>query len=315
MFQEETMKRTIFSVSTVALSPFVYGACISTIVILGNHISTLFKNSTNLIYRDFSLLLFGGAFISNIVASSINLEKLLMIKISSVLFMVGLGMHWIPYISAFYLGRFFVGLAAGIQSNAVPCYISSIAPPKYRGTLTSLYGVSIIGGIILGYALAIVGLCVYTTSALLIILCIYQLVMFNRCTKLASPTSDGNTLGFFEFLLNPYSRRSLVIITMFHFGQHLSGINHILLNASTIFPKSDALVTILQLCFLALVASIASSYLYDRFGRAPLTFVSCSLMISSCLAFYFAFATKLFAILFIIGYNIAISNIPFVLIG
>ncbi|KAI5180836.1 hypothetical protein PAEPH01_2770, partial [Pancytospora epiphaga] len=42
---------------------------------------------------------------------------------------------------------------------------------------------------------------------------------------------------------------------------------------------------------------------------------SCSLMISSCLAFYFAFATKLFAILFIIGYNIAISNIPFVLIG
>jgi SP family myo-inositol transporter-like MFS transporter 13 len=44
------------------------------------------------------------------------------------------------------IGRIIVGLAIGLASDAGPLYISECAPPKLRGSFTTLFNVAVVGG-------------------------------------------------------------------------------------------------------------------------------------------------------------------------
>jgi SP family galactose:H+ symporter-like MFS transporter len=56
-----------------------------------------------------------------------------------------------PTVSQLMVSRFYLGLAIGVSSFAVPLYISEIAPTKIRGTLVSLFQLLITVGILAAY--------------------------------------------------------------------------------------------------------------------------------------------------------------------
>jgi len=56
-----------------------------------------------------------------------------------------------PTVTQLMISRFYLGLAIGVSSFAVPLYISEIAPTKIRGTLVSLFQLLITVGILTAY--------------------------------------------------------------------------------------------------------------------------------------------------------------------
>jgi SP family galactose:H+ symporter-like MFS transporter len=56
-----------------------------------------------------------------------------------------------PTVNQLMVSRFYLGLAIGVSSFAVPLYISEIAPTKIRGTLVSLFQLLITVGILAAY--------------------------------------------------------------------------------------------------------------------------------------------------------------------
>mgnify|MGYP000650147037 CR=1 FL=1 len=56
-----------------------------------------------------------------------------------------------PTVNQLMISRFYLGLAIGVSSFAVPLYISEIAPTKIRGTLVSMFQLLITVGILTAY--------------------------------------------------------------------------------------------------------------------------------------------------------------------
>ncbi len=69
-------------------------------------------------------------------------------------FIFGTGAIWTgfaPTVTQLMISRFYLGLAIGVSSFAVPLYISEIAPTKIRGTLVSMFQLLITVGILAAY--------------------------------------------------------------------------------------------------------------------------------------------------------------------
>ena len=56
-----------------------------------------------------------------------------------------------PTVTQLMISRFYLGLAIGVSSFAVPLYISEISPTKIRGTLVSMFQLLITVGILSAY--------------------------------------------------------------------------------------------------------------------------------------------------------------------
>ena len=56
-----------------------------------------------------------------------------------------------PTVTQLMISRFYLGLAIGVSSFAVPLYISEIAPTKIRGTLVSMFQLLITVGILAAF--------------------------------------------------------------------------------------------------------------------------------------------------------------------
>ena len=87
-----------------------------------------------------------GAFAAGRLADRLGRRNILLV--SAVLFSIsawGSGIAGDP--AEFMLYRILGGLAVGAASVLAPAYISEIAPAKYRGTLSSIQQIAIIGGL------------------------------------------------------------------------------------------------------------------------------------------------------------------------
>lgn len=315
MRDQELTAKILYSSLAASVAPLIYGVCISSVGILYHSIEATHGGMATEVYRTLNLLLFAGAFVSNIIVANIRSKRIVrLIHVANCLFTAGFCMHFSSNYVHLYAGRFAIGLGTGVVANMVPCYLSFIAPVRHRGAVVSLYGIAIITGIILGYLFCLYSVPLKAFASSMIFLSMLQSLLL-RFSQRVGPISDKASISFMSFVLDPHALRSLILITLYHVSQHLSGINHILLNAPSIFPGNDATETLIYLCLLALCTSVASSSLLDRFGRKPLTVASCVAISASCIAFYYAYHPKIFAVLFILGYNTAIAGIPFVLIG
>lgn len=314
MNDEILSKRCVLPVCLGLISPLVYGVCISTVPFLCQRAQSTSIMPAAGICWILNICLYGGAFFSNIFLSGIANEATRLLSLASILFACGFPLFLVSDHRVIYIGRLFCGLGAGIATSIVPVFTRLVTPPHFQGFVAAFYGVCIVAGIILGLVWSYFNLCLTSISILMCALLILQTCLLRSCSPVHLPSTAAQT-SYLSFLLNPKALRSLIVIALLHLGQHLCGINHILLNAPTIFPAHDATLTLIGLCSVALFATFFSSLLVHRFNRRPLLIASCVAMIISCCAFFFAVYQRTFALLFILGYNTAISCLPFVLIG
>jgi sugar porter (SP) family MFS transporter len=91
-----------------------------------------------------------GAMSSGRIADIVGRKKVILT--SAIIFMIGAvwsGMSPGPVMLVF--ARFFLGIAIGVSSFAVPLYIAEISPTKSRGTLVSMFQLLITIGIMVSY--------------------------------------------------------------------------------------------------------------------------------------------------------------------
>lgn len=100
-----------------------------------------------------SSLVFGciiGVMVAGVPSDKYGRVKPLIV--SALLFAVGvLGAAWSGSIGAFVIFRILAGFAVGISSVISPLYIAEVAPANRRGFLVSLYQLTIVTGILLGF--------------------------------------------------------------------------------------------------------------------------------------------------------------------
>lgn len=91
-----------------------------------------------------------GAMFCGRIADIIGRKKVILA--SSLIFIIGaLWSGMAPSVQALIGARFFIGLAIGVSSFAVPLYIAEISPARIRGILVSLFQLLITIGIMVAY--------------------------------------------------------------------------------------------------------------------------------------------------------------------
>ncbi len=91
-----------------------------------------------------------GAMFSGRIADVIGRKKVILA--SAVIFSIGaLWSGFSPSAPMLLVARFFLGIAIGVSSFAVPLYIAEISPTKTRGTLVSMFQLLITIGIMVSY--------------------------------------------------------------------------------------------------------------------------------------------------------------------
>jgi sugar porter (SP) family MFS transporter len=91
-----------------------------------------------------------GAMFSGRIADIVGRKKVILV--SAVIFAIGaLWSGLSPSAMMLVFARFFLGIAIGVSSFAVPLYIAEISPTKTRGTLVSMFQLLITIGIMVSY--------------------------------------------------------------------------------------------------------------------------------------------------------------------
>jgi len=91
-----------------------------------------------------------GALLTGTITDYLGRKKVILASA----FIFATGAVWTgfaPTVTQLMISRFYLGLAIGISSFAVPLYISEIAPTKIRGTLVSMFQLLITVGILAAY--------------------------------------------------------------------------------------------------------------------------------------------------------------------
>lgn len=305
--------KLIFTAAVATTIVFLYGAIfLSPVFFPPLEKTSLILQSPQLRTYEFALV-FLFAFFSNAVIYKVKSDLRLKIAIASFLFCLSAASAYFtssPFV--FYLSRSLVGLGAGIGSATIPCYLSLISPTTTKGTFSSLYSVGLVSGLLIDNLLARFLINNYSIIMLVISLILFILtILVFFCTPLyvASPKES-----ILSLLLNRKAHKSLLIVASFHIIQNLCGINHLTFYAEKIYGPNYCWHQCVNL-LIGLILTIISGYLLSLFGRKPLIILSTVVMMLSCLGLYFHILSCFFGYLFIIGFNIGMGNIPYVIMG
>ncbi len=91
-----------------------------------------------------------GALVTGRISDFLGRKKVILASA----FVFATGAIWTgfaPTVNQLMISRFYLGLAIGVSSFAVPLYISEIAPTKIRGTLVSMFQLLITVGILAAF--------------------------------------------------------------------------------------------------------------------------------------------------------------------
>jgi len=220
-----------------------------------------------------------------------------------------------------YFGRFMIGIATGSFCVVAPMYISEVAEASIRGTLGTLFQLTLTFGILLVYVIgAYVSWTTLSALCLLVPIGLFIGMIFlpetptyllkkgrrgdaalslkwlwgRYCdTRSAIQTiqSDldqaGGSASFLDMLRNRAARNGLVISMMLMLFQQFSGINAVIFFTVPIFKSAgsnlDPSICSIIVGFVQVVMTLASSLLIERAGRKILLLFSSSIM-TVCLA-------------------------------
>jgi MFS family permease len=149
---------------------------------------------------------------------------------------------------------------------------------------------------------------------------------YNFDNEIKELQKQSDELDATKELKKPARRKSLLIIICMFFFMQLSGINVILFYAPTIFMEAGVkdLNPMIIIYLVQMLAVLATFLLIDRYGRKILLISSLIMMMIGLIGNGTAYLLGyegiewillFFLIIFIIGFSLGISGIPFVLFG
>lgn len=148
---------------------------------------------------------------------------------------------------------------------------------------------------------------------------------YNYGAEIAELQEQSDELDATKELKKPARRKSLFIIICMFFFMQLSGINVVLFYAPSIFMAAGVEFNSMIIIYLIqMLTVLATMFVVDRFGRKILLISSLSMTMIGLIGngtFFLVgydgieWILLFFLIIFIIGFSLGISSIPFVLFG
>lgn len=217
------------------------------------------------------------------------------------------------------LARLLIGVSIGVAVVVVPVYVAESAPAAVRGALLTVYQLTIVSGLIVGYLSGYLLAPAHSWRWMLGLACVPALLLLplvirmpdtarwyllkgrvddaRRAMLRVEPTaqvddelaeigravSEGSG-GFSEMLRRPYSRATLFVITL-GFLTQITGINAIIYYSPRIFEAMGftgnfALLGLPALVQVAGLAAVCTALLLvDRLGRRPILLCGIAMMI------------------------------------
>lgn len=209
------------------------------------------------------------------------------------------------------------GVGIGIVMNVVPVYISLVCSEKYKVfLLNSIGGLGIVFGLIVGNNL-IYFINVLAAKIVFLIISlgfIFYFFTYAHKAKVSGKLKVENFTKIFKKGIN-----SLILLSLGMIASNLAGINYIVLNSSNIFKgkgKHTEIIYFNITNFLSIGMTYLSYALNNYvFGRKLVfIFSSCFVLLGN----YLFFITDLehhkwVSILFIIGFNLGVASVPFII--
>jgi MFS transporter, SP family, galactose:H+ symporter len=217
------------------------------------------------------------------------------------------------------LARLLIGVTIGVAVVVVPVYVAESAPAAVRGALLTVYQLTIVSGLIVGYLSGYLLAPAHSWRWMLGLACVPALLLLplvirmpdtarwyllkgrvddaRRAMLRVEPTAQvddelaeiGRAVGegsggFAEMLRRPYSRATLFVITL-GFLTQITGINAIIYYSPRIFEAMGftgnfALLGLPALVQVAGLAAVCTALLLvDRLGRRPILLCGIVMMI------------------------------------
>ncbi|KAK6090244.1 hypothetical protein P3W45_000792 [Vairimorpha bombi] len=252
--------------------------------------------------------IFLGGLLFNIFNKMKN-EKIL-ILFSTFTMLVGyLLMYVYPSVYLILVSRIIIGLGCGCACFVVPQYIYTLASEENKGLWCSIHPINMNLGILLGQSLIKFNTVESWMTPYRIINIVLCFLLLSQIFILDTDKGTEESVSIRELINNEHSLKSIIVVCLMHISQHLSGIDYISIYLPEILNNDYLLV--LGIYFLTVPSVIISSILLNKYGRKYLYMISVLLLgISSVVLIKY----KVYGlIVFLIGYNIGVSNVPWVL--
>ncbi|EEQ81815.1 hypothetical protein NCER_101601 [Vairimorpha ceranae BRL01] len=316
---KEKLKLFYYSI-IAALSSFLFGLFLTSESVLYPRLEDNFKLQNFYfgfgVYKSlFASIVFLGAFISSYFVFLVNdLDRKIVLIINNLTYLLGSGLTlFFEDIYILLMSRFIIGLGAGISCCIVPSYVFSITDDRNRGFYMSFHSIGIVLGLVIGKVFCITYTSaawdsVYTFITLLVIIHTIGLFVIKKCPS-SSGEFDHTTIP--QLLKNRRAIRSTFLAVCFHIAQHACGIDFFTIFIEEILSQQpDAEIQgAFTLAFSALVSVISCCFI-DKVGRKIFMCISTAIVLISTLIMGFGQLKLFICYLYVFGYNIGLSSIP-----
>lgn len=300
------------SIICSSLNSILLGLSFTSFNILEVISSSLYDKNSLISYSTMSSLAVSSIFLGGLLFNIFNRMKneKFLILFSTLSMLIGYFLIYLyPSIYLIIISRIIIGLGCGCTCFVVPQYIYTLASEEYKGLWCSIHPINMNVGILLGQ-----GLIKFNTLELWMIP--YKIIIIVLCIVLISQIFIINTnkeaeehTSIKELINIENSSKSIIVVCLMHISQHLSGIDYISIYLPEILNNNY--YQVIGIYFLTIPSVIISSILLNKYGRKYLYLLSSLLLsISSVLLIKYKVCGL---IIFLIGYNIGLSNVPWVL--
>ena len=304
-------KMNTYSVIVSSINSMVFGFSLISIGYLNKVASTNFKNVGLLSYDTLFTIAASAIFLGGVIFNIFNRiknDKTMILFSTAANFLGYFGIILFPNIYNIILCRTIIGLGAGCACFIVPQYIFKLAPPETSGLWCSLHAININIGIFIGQACTPLNTNNSWKLAYYPTICILGLTLILDFFILNVQTEQKAEMNLKELFNNKNSRKSIICVLLLHTSQHLCGVDYLSIFLALILENSY--LKIISVAFLAIPSVIISSILLNKYGRKYLYVISAFLVGLSTAVMV---KNKIIGLLiFVLGYNIGISNVPWV---
>ncbi|TBU08761.1 glucose transporter [Hamiltosporidium magnivora] len=221
-----------------------------------------------------------GALASNFLVNLIPLSRKNILILNNILYLSGFSMIFcVQNIFYLILGRFLIGMGAGVACAVVPLYLGEISPDKIRGLISSAHQFFIIFGVLGGQILSFLFSTVHTwriTISILIAISILSFIFLFFIQNPVMKNSAEENVSIAQLFAEKKARKSLFLSTIIHMGQQLTGINGVLFFSNEILAATGkARLYTISIGLVSLASTTVSMFTVDMFGRKLMLLLSC----------------------------------------
>lgn len=260
-----------------------------------------------------------GAFLSNILVTSVALNRKHMLVVNNLTYILGQALILLARNKYYVIGgRFFIGIGSGVTCALVPLYFQKLSSLKMRGVYGSLHQLSLCTGVLCGqlYSFHFCRKDNWKTGMYIVIgyLVVHTLMLcFVHRIEESTSTEPASVASLF---MNQRSRWSILTATLLHAGQQLSGIRAVIFYSQIIFGNKSNPNFYSGLVGLTLVmGTFISMFVVDKLGRKKMLLFSVLCVSGSLVLLSFKVWDFLGIFGFVMGYSMGLGPIPWFITG